>query len=244
MTCYRPLVTILEGLGVSKENFIYLLKNEIEEVYNSHKSTNNLVKILRKHSFGTSFRFTTLLSRLSNKYGLDIDTENPMRCIRTDFINNIISCYTNFIFRGFKYRCRIPVPNSWTLVGIADEGPAYISQKRYKACDVFTLRKGQIYGMINLINIYFKNLLLITSQLVYKIARIRNVYISKDFVIYLGALLSTREMVNTLQFYFVLLLIFTFLVRRVYAIGRPPNNMICAFKNQVNVVVLPSRGMF
>ena len=143
--------------------FIYLLKNEIEEVYNSHKSTNNLVKILRKHSFGTSFRFTTLLSRLSNKYGLDIDTKNPMRCIRTDFINNIISCYTNFIFRGFKYRCRIPVPNSWTLVGIADEGPAYISQKRYKACDVFTLRKGQIYGMINHINIYFKNLPLITS---------------------------------------------------------------------------------
>ena len=75
--------------------------------------------------------------------------------------------------------------------------------------------------------------------------QIQNVYISKDFVIYLGALLSTREMVITLQIkYFVLLLIFTFLVRRVYAIGRPPNNMICAFKNQVNVVVLPSRGTF
>ena len=159
----RPLIMLLEGLGVAKNHFIDLLEIEISEVYESHKSTDSLVRTLRKHTLGSPFGFVTILSRLSKKYGLDISPENPMKCIRTNFINDIISCYTRFVFRNFKYRCRIPVPNSWSLVGIADEGPAYISQKRYKACNVFTLRKGQIYGMINHINIYFKNLPLITS---------------------------------------------------------------------------------
>ena len=35
-----------------------------------------------------------------------------------------------------------------------------------------------------------------------------------------------------------------FVVQRVYAVGKPPDDMVCSFRNLKNVVVLPSVGTF
>ena len=44
-----------------------------------------------------------------------------------------------------KFKARIPVPDSYQLVGVADEGQAYIEEDIDKD-DVFTLEPGRIYG--------------------------------------------------------------------------------------------------
>jgi hypothetical protein len=47
--------------------------------------------------------------------------------------------------REVKFKARIPVPDSYQLVGVADEGRAYI-QEGVDEGRVFTLKPGTIYG--------------------------------------------------------------------------------------------------
>jgi RNA-dependent RNA polymerase len=51
----------------------------------------------------------------------------------------------NHSLRKVKYKAGIPVPNSYQLVGVADEGRAYIKEGA-KEDDVFTLKENTIYG--------------------------------------------------------------------------------------------------
>jgi hypothetical protein len=48
-----------------------------------------------------------------------------------------------------KFKARIPVPRSYQLVGVADEGRAYINEGA-QPDKVFTLREKEIYGMTRL----------------------------------------------------------------------------------------------
>jgi len=53
----------------------------------------------------------------------------------------------NHCLREIKYKARIPVPKSYQLVGVADEGRAYIDEG-LKEEDVYTLKPWQIYGNV------------------------------------------------------------------------------------------------
>lgn len=50
----------------------------------------------------------------------------------------------NHVMAVIRYEARILVPQSYLLVGVADEGPAYV--KRGYGRDVYTLRKNEIFG--------------------------------------------------------------------------------------------------
>ena len=45
-----------------------------------------------------------------------------------------------------KFKARIPVPHSYQLVGVADEGQAYIKEGVDPA-NIFTLHEKEIYGI-------------------------------------------------------------------------------------------------
>jgi RNA-dependent RNA polymerase len=50
----------------------------------------------------------------------------------------------NDVLRDIKHSARIPIPESYLLVGVADEGPAY---KKAGLTNVYILPEGNIFGV-------------------------------------------------------------------------------------------------
>ena len=101
-------------------------------------------KVVTSHSLGTKFRLSSLMKRLID-LGLDVHDCNQPTVLRDPFHARLRRVAMNHILRDIKHHARIPLPSSYQLIGIADEGPAYIAAG-YK--DVYTLEDGQIYGQL------------------------------------------------------------------------------------------------
>ncbi|RXW18615.1 hypothetical protein EST38_g7238 [Candolleomyces aberdarensis] len=172
--CYlnRPLIMLLEDLGTRKEGFLKLQEVAIAEAKTIDNGMDEFRAIMSGHNLGTPFRVQSLLQRLHGM-DLDIKTDSRTASIDTPFLHLLRDVAIFDVLRDIKHSARIPIPDSYLLVGIADEGVAY-RKAGYE--DVFTLEEGQIY------------------------------------------------------------------VQRVYAVGKPPDGVFCAFRDLVNVVVLPSVG--
>jgi RNA-dependent RNA polymerase len=99
-------------------------------------------RILRCHNLGNSFGLHRIVRRL-NDLGLDLTNENGATIISDAFLACLRNVAMNHVLRDIKHRARIPVPKSYQLVGVADEGPAYQKQGLE---NVLILQKGQIYG--------------------------------------------------------------------------------------------------
>lgn len=52
--------------------------------------------------------------------GLDFDHSNPDFSLDDEFPHRVVAYAVNHVLRELKHHARIPVPESWTLVGIAD----------------------------------------------------------------------------------------------------------------------------
>lgn len=106
-----------------------------------------LTRELGKHRFNDHFGLRSTLCRLADPtFNLSLDPSSSRVCFRSPFWDQIILCVVQTTLRELQYRCRIPVPQSWNLVGVADEGRAYIEREIYDEEDVFTLSEGEIFG--------------------------------------------------------------------------------------------------
>ena len=65
--------------------------------------------------------------------------------IKSTFFERLLRFSIHHSLREVKFKARIPVPNSYQLVGVADEGRAYV-QEGVDEDRVFTLKPGTIYG--------------------------------------------------------------------------------------------------
>ncbi|KAI0824259.1 RdRP-domain-containing protein [Trametes gibbosa] len=108
----RPLIMLLEGLGVPFKVFETLQNNAVRDVQASVESLERSARLLESHGLGTSFRLTSIMLGL-HKLGVGPLEEDVFWRQTMDFA-------INHILRELKHKARIPVPNSWTLVGVAD----------------------------------------------------------------------------------------------------------------------------
>ncbi len=110
----RPLIMLLEGLGVRCEVFEELQNNAVRDAKRSIESLESSARLLEAHGLGTSFRLTSAMIGL-HKLGLE-----PLK--RDIFWRQMMTFAVNHVLRELKTRARIPVPgqDSWTLVGVAD----------------------------------------------------------------------------------------------------------------------------
>lgn len=136
----------LEDRGVEKETFIKLQEDAKAKIYLSSDSLEQFSHLLTKHSLGGKFHLGFILQQLS-KFGLDFKDHNEKKkkAIESGFVERLLRFAMNHSLREVKFKARIPVPNSYQLVGVADEGQAYIKEGA-KEEDVFTLGPGRIYG--------------------------------------------------------------------------------------------------
>lgn len=122
----RPLIMILETLGVPISVFMRLQATVVADIKLAAYSTKESGKLLQTYGLGTAFRLPSVLLNLA-KRGMTTPPKDP-------FFVRGMNYATNDALRGLKHKARIPVPDSFTLVGVADVHKI--------------LKEGEIFGEI------------------------------------------------------------------------------------------------
>ncbi|KAG9124551.1 hypothetical protein FRC07_011159 [Ceratobasidium sp. 392] len=124
----RPLIMILETVNrIQTDIFLWLQREAVREVQETMYTFNGAARLLEKHGLGTSFKLPSIMTRMQNM-GFDLE-----HCYALGMKTVLKDAETD-ILRELKHRARIPVPESWKLVGIADEFDY--------------LRQGEIYAYV------------------------------------------------------------------------------------------------
>ena len=136
---------LLEEVGARKDSFLDLQRLAVERARTIDDSISQFNDILAAHNLGSGFRLQHTMERLQDRYNMEFKSEGP-RTISMDnpFFSQLRQIAMNDVLRGIKHSARIPIPNSYLLVGVADEGPAYEAAAGYT--NIFKLNEFEIYG--------------------------------------------------------------------------------------------------
>ncbi|KAG0706502.1 RdRP-domain-containing protein [Suillus ampliporus] len=131
----RPLIGLMEFLGVDTRRIIELQDDDIRKAQSVRSSSADASKVIQQHGLGASFRLPSLFSTLSSILQLEIgDTEDDPSLWASKLIESSLHCIETHILRELKYRAHIAVPGSYTLLGVSDEWDC--------------LREGEIYATV------------------------------------------------------------------------------------------------
>lgn len=110
----RPLIMLLEGLGVPYEVFQQLQDAAVRDAQESVESLASSARLLEIHGLGVSYRLTSTMLAL-HKLGVG-------SLYKDEFWQQMMDFAVNHVLRELKHHARIPVhgQDSWTLVGVAD----------------------------------------------------------------------------------------------------------------------------
>ncbi|KAH7104770.1 RdRP-domain-containing protein [Auriculariales sp. MPI-PUGE-AT-0066] len=114
----RPLVCLLEGLGIQKKVFLDLQSKALADIHMASSSMETAGKLLETHGLGTAFKLPSLFGSLHKLLTRNGAINNLIET--DDFTQRVMDFAVNHMRRELKYRARIPVPDSWTLVGVVD----------------------------------------------------------------------------------------------------------------------------
>ncbi|KAI0307864.1 RdRP-domain-containing protein [Multifurca ochricompacta] len=108
----RPLIMILEGLGIPYSVFKTLQDTAVQDAYDAATSLEKAANTLDQFGLGASYRLSSTLLHLAK---LGISPE-----IMGGFYNQMLEFSIHHILRDLKHHARIPVNDGYTLVGVAD----------------------------------------------------------------------------------------------------------------------------
>ncbi|KAF8760968.1 RdRP protein [Rhizoctonia solani] len=133
----RPLIMILETANrVQTDIFLALQHRAVRDTRQSMRCFDTVAELLEMHGLGASFKLPSLFTRLQN-IGIEAEYCNSLG------IKTILKNAETDILRELKHRARIPVPESWKLVGIADEF-GFLEEGEVYAC-LRDKNQGPIY---------------------------------------------------------------------------------------------------
>jgi RNA-dependent RNA polymerase len=115
----RPLIMLLETLGVPLQPFMELQHEAVEETERASESFESAGRLLEQHGLGTTYRMTSIMLQLHRLDAELNSTDQELVLMR--FLKCVIKFSVNHILRDLKYEAKIPVKKAWTLVGVADE---------------------------------------------------------------------------------------------------------------------------
>ncbi|KAK0246074.1 RNA-directed RNA polymerase 2 [Armillaria nabsnona] len=108
----RPLIMLLEGLGVPYEVFKEYQDKAVQEVHEARETLEKAARMLESFGLGTSYRITSVLLGL-HRLGVD-------NMFNSEFYQKMMTVATYDVLRLLRNHARIPIPGAWTLVGVAD----------------------------------------------------------------------------------------------------------------------------
>jgi RNA-dependent RNA polymerase len=124
----RPLIMLLEGLGIPYDVFQTLQDAAVQDVSEAAGSLEKAAKTIDQFGLATSYRLSSTLQHLA-KLGL---TPSDLG----DFYDQMLTFAVHHILRDLKHHARIPVHEGYTLVGVADI-------HRY-------LREGEVFACVTI----------------------------------------------------------------------------------------------
>lgn len=110
----RPLVQILEALAVDVDRFLQLQGEAMSAIEKAREQAKAAAVFTSSYNFGEAYG----LSRLFRHFHATL--RRPTAHRQDPFLTRIVDIAIHIARREVKHRSRIPVPGSWTLVGVAD----------------------------------------------------------------------------------------------------------------------------
>ncbi|KAH7883759.1 RNA-directed RNA polymerase 2 [Phlebopus sp. FC_14] len=107
----RPLIMLLEGMGVRYETFEKYQRIMVQDIRNMAENFDHTAYFLEVHGLGQPFRLSSVLGSI-RKLGIT--------GIQDPFFVQMLEFAVHHILRELKHRARIHVPGAYTLVGVAD----------------------------------------------------------------------------------------------------------------------------
>ncbi len=140
-----PLVMLLEDVGVRRDAFQELQDLAVADAKTMDDSISQFCSVLGAHRLGNAYGLRELLGRLRDRFNMDLKASAGKTIgIDNPFLRQIRQVTMTDILRDIKHGARIPIPDSYLLVGVADEGPAYAGKTGFE--NVYCLSVGEIYG--------------------------------------------------------------------------------------------------
>ena len=134
----RPLIMLLEHLGVEPNVIRDLQSNSIREVEGIRSSLSQATKVFLQHNLGSAYHLPSLFNNISKYLKLDI-SDHP-GSLHHHLMEEALFCAATHALREIKYRAHILVPRSVTLLGVSDEYDCLAEGEIYAT--VYDERKG------------------------------------------------------------------------------------------------------
>ena len=115
----RPLIMLLEHLGVEPKVIRDLQSTSIREVEGIRTSLSQATKVFLQHNLGSAYHLPSLFNNIS-KY-LKLDISDHQGSLHHHLMEEALYCAATHALREIKYRAHILVPGSVTLLGVSDE---------------------------------------------------------------------------------------------------------------------------
>ncbi|KAH7325213.1 RNA dependent RNA polymerase-domain-containing protein [Rhizoctonia solani] len=134
----RPLIVLLWSGGVKDDVFVNLMKDELDKMNSEMATLGGAARQLVANRLGAPFNLANTFKRLS-RLGLELD--QPGVC--TSGLHKILNATFFHVKRDLKYKARIRVPDSYTLVGVCDENNYLRPRQIYACVQHFEQRAGE-----------------------------------------------------------------------------------------------------
>lgn len=108
----RPLIMLLEGLGVPYTTFKKYQDMAVLATKDAAKSLKQAAALFERHGLGASYRLPSIMLSLEKLYISSLPNNQ--------FYRKMLAYAINHVLRDLKNHARIPIPGAWTLVGVAD----------------------------------------------------------------------------------------------------------------------------
>ncbi|SPO03628.1 related to RNA-directed RNA polymerase (RdRP) [Cephalotrichum gorgonifer] len=145
MVLNRPMIKIMEDLGVGEEWFLRQQKRELDNLKAVTKSIESTSAFLRTQDVGTAIDLPKFIKRLDRRK-IDYRTDH--------FLRSLVEAVVLRELRLLKHKARIPVRKGVTLFGVMDEtgflneGEVYVtydkSYRGFRGVVDGTLRDGRV----------------------------------------------------------------------------------------------------
>lgn len=128
--CYlnRPLIMLMWTNGVESSVFEDMMQNTLKDAVEGLQTFEGAKGLLFRNRLGGAFHLSDTFHRLS-KLKLELDQPG----VRTKGLDKLLNGALYHIKVGLKHKARIPVPDSYTLVGVCDEDN-YLRPREIYAC--------------------------------------------------------------------------------------------------------------
>ncbi|KAG9102986.1 hypothetical protein FRC06_000562, partial [Ceratobasidium sp. 370] len=135
----RPLIMLMWTNGVESSVFESMMTNALTSTIDGMKTFGGAAKLLITNRLGRPFRLANTFEKLSR-----LQLEPDQAGVRTAGLHKLMNAGLYHIKIGLKHKARIPVPESYTLVGVCDEDNYLRTREIYACVQHFDHKTGRI----------------------------------------------------------------------------------------------------